>query len=280
MGVKQICVILCIMVLLGGFTWAATENYEELIQNRVAILVDETELDTYDEEQKMDLPAFIYQNRTLLPLRKTFSIFDVEPKWNPDNRTIEAEYNGNTIWLQVDNPKIKINNIETTIDVPAKIFQNRTYVPIRKIFEALDMEIQWDDQNRRVLINKNKELFLENFDLRIQHGKALDLTEAVQIDENTIEINSISDPSQKIIIVEYNTDMDTTLISLKEERPAMEYTQLRFTKNERIYYSELEEDFRGNIQRFFLTEKNNKTFFWYFNNFSYDESFKLVNSID
>ena len=273
-------VILCIMVLLGGFTWAATENYEELIQNKVAILVDENLLDTYDGEQKMDLPAFIYENRTLLPLRKTFSIFDVEPKWNSDNRTIEAEYKGNRIWLQVDNPNIKINNVETTIDVPAKIFQNRTYVPIRKIFEALDMEVEWDSQNRRVLININKEISLEGFDLTLQHRNNLDLTEAVQINENTMEINSISDPSQRIIITQYGTDMDTTLITLKEERPTLEYTQLRFVKNERIYYSELDEDFRGNIQRFFLVEKNSKTFFLYFNNFSYDECIKLVNSID
>ncbi len=272
-------IALCVVLLLGGQAFATTDNYDELIKNKVTIMVDGVEFNTYDEKQKIDLPAFIYENRTLLPLRKTFSVFNVEPKWDSKTRSISAEYKGNKIWLQVDNPIIKINDVEKEIDVPAKIFNNRTYVPIRKIFEAMDMEVEWDNVNRRVIISTGQKLSIDPFNFTISHNSSFDFQEVVKLNDNTVEINSISNPSQNIVVFQYDKDIDETLKLVRKEKPSLEYSQLRFKQNEKIYYSEMKNDFNDNIQRIVLTQKDDKTFLWYFNKISYDECVEIVNSI-
>jgi N-acetylmuramoyl-L-alanine amidase len=40
------------------------------------------------------------------------------------------------------------------IDVPAQIINDRTYVPVRVIFEALGAEVDWDDATKTVLSSK------------------------------------------------------------------------------------------------------------------------------
>lgn len=277
MKLKLLTIILFIVIIFEGNAFALDNDYDELIKNQVDIWVNGEIMDTYDEKQQIDLPAFIFSERTMLPLRKTFSIFGVEPVWDPKDRSIMAEYMGKTLWLQVDNPIIRVNGIEESIDVPAKLFHNRTYVPIRKIFEALGMDIQWDDINRRVLIETSKELYLDEFDFTIQHNS--DFVEAASIRDKTKEIHSITNPNKSIIILEYDSSIDTSFKMVKEQFSKLDFRQISSRKKERILYSEFEEDFRGNIVRIFLTEKDDKSYLWYFNNMSYDEGYKIVNSI-
>lgn len=49
--------------------------------------------------------------------------------------------------------RIFVDGKEINPDVPPVIISDRTMVPIRAISEGLGMEVQWDNSNRRVLIN-------------------------------------------------------------------------------------------------------------------------------
>lgn len=50
---------------------------------------------------------------------------------------------------------VEFNCVEIEFDQPAIISENRTLVPLRKIFETLGAEVQWDDVTRKVTANKN-----------------------------------------------------------------------------------------------------------------------------
>lgn len=50
---------------------------------------------------------------------------------------------------------VDFNCIEIEFDQPAIISENRTLVPLRKIFETLGAEVEWDDVTRKVTANKN-----------------------------------------------------------------------------------------------------------------------------
>ncbi len=50
--------------------------------------------------------------------------------------------------------KLFVNGQEIVSDIPAQIIEGRTMVPVRWIAEALGAEVQWDEQNRIVRINK------------------------------------------------------------------------------------------------------------------------------
>jgi len=116
----------------------------------LTIEVNGSAFDTYDFEQNIDTPAVIVEGRTLIPLRKMFGVFDVEPIWNGNDRSIEATYNGVQIWLQIDNKVAIVNGVETELDVPAQIMNNRTYVPLRFITETFGVAPGWDGENRVV----------------------------------------------------------------------------------------------------------------------------------
>ena len=58
------------------------------------------------------------------------------------------------IVLTIDSDVALVNGKEVKLDVPAKIENNRTLVPIRFVAEALNCEVIWDEETRKVGIKK------------------------------------------------------------------------------------------------------------------------------
>lgn len=138
-----------IIISLSMFLIATTAVYcNEDAQ--ISIQVNGAELDLFDFDQNIETPSIIIDGRTLIPLRKMFAVFGVEPQWNSEDRSITAAYNGQEIWLQINNSEAKINGVSTYLDVPAQIVQNRTYVPLRFITETFGVIPSWDDETRVV----------------------------------------------------------------------------------------------------------------------------------
>jgi hypothetical protein len=57
---------------------------------------------------------------------------------------------GKTITLQIGNQQIVTNGVAKELDVPAQLINDRTMVPLRAIFEALDATVEWDDPTQTV----------------------------------------------------------------------------------------------------------------------------------
>jgi len=57
------------------------------------------------------------------------------------------------IILQINNKKIYINDELKEIDVPPKIIENRTYLPIRFVVEAFGASINWNSNEKKISIN-------------------------------------------------------------------------------------------------------------------------------
>ena len=96
-------------------------------------------------------PAVIEEGRTLLPLRAIFEAMGQEVAWNAEDQSITS----GGIWLQIDNSTANVDGVEVTLEVPAKIIGDSTYVPLRFIAESLGKDVNWDgDQNRIDIIDK------------------------------------------------------------------------------------------------------------------------------
>ena len=54
-----------------------------------------------------------------------------------------------------DEIKVYINNNEINLDMYPFIEDDRTMVPMRGIFEALDADVDWDENNQTVIATKN-----------------------------------------------------------------------------------------------------------------------------
>jgi|LGOV01.1.fsa_nt_gb hypothetical protein len=200
---NKILIILILLVILSGVSYADVNT-----TNIVDLIVDGEKFNTLDVEQGVNTPAFIYNSRTMMPLKMTFEIFGIPSssiRWNAVERSVTVQTNdGNIIWMQIDNPTIKYNNQEMTFDVPAKIYSNRTYVPIAMISSLLDEVIKWDGETRSVHLNPGT-YFIKAFDMQFYLKPSMGYQKPNRIGSE-----------QSYVLSNYNTNYGNILIEHKE----------------------------------------------------------------
>jgi hypothetical protein len=100
-----------------------------------------------------DVPPFIENSRTMVPLRAIFEALGAEVKWDGDTKTVTAKKNGTEIKLVIDGAAYK-NGELMELDTPAKIINNRTVVPLRFVAESFECQVTWDGDTRTVIITQ------------------------------------------------------------------------------------------------------------------------------
>lgn len=55
---------------------------------------------------------------------------------------------------------VTLDGTPLEFDVPAQVIDDRTMVPMRKIFEALGADVQWDEKNEIIIATKNSTLVM------------------------------------------------------------------------------------------------------------------------
>lgn len=155
---------------------------------------------------EFDVKPEIIDGRTMVPLRKIFEEIGALVKWDGDTRTVSARKNSKTITLVIDSADMDIDKGKTdeagnpvieivTLDVPAQIVNERTLVPARAISESFGLNVDWDEDRRKVIITSEDDddnTWTEN----IGSINLSDLTyegEGIEISENQIKIMSGGD---------------------------------------------------------------------------------------
>ena len=108
---------------------------------------------------EFDQPPIISENRTLVPLRKIFESLGATVEWDDATRTACATKGDKTVSITIGTNQLMVDEKTVELDVPAKIVNNRTLVPLRAISEAFDCEVLWDGEERLV------DIFDENFSI-------------------------------------------------------------------------------------------------------------------
>ena len=67
---------------------------------------------------------------------------------------VVSEKDGVEISLQIGSTKMHVNGAEKILDVPAKLLNGRTLVPVRAISEAFGCNVDWDNDAWTVIITK------------------------------------------------------------------------------------------------------------------------------
>lgn len=108
-----------------------------------------------------DQKPIIENGRTLVPLRAIFEAMGAEVEWNGEKEEITAEKNGDIIKLTVNSTQAFVNNELRELDVPAKIINERTLVPVRFIAESMKCEVDWNEDTQTVIITDKPALVAE-----------------------------------------------------------------------------------------------------------------------
>lgn len=120
-------------------------------------------LETYDENAELKIyiegirrhyepSPFIKNDRVLIPVRSICEELGAVVKWYKETYTVEIVKEDSVITFNIGSKKTLVNNKPIEIDVPAQIYNDRTFVPLRFISEVLGYKVEWDGITRSVLI--------------------------------------------------------------------------------------------------------------------------------
>jgi hypothetical protein len=104
----------------------------------------------YDE----DAQPLLENNRTLVPFRKLAEILGAKVAWDGEKRQITVTKDDKYVVITIDEVTAVVEGEEVTLDVPAKIYKNRTLVPLRFIAEALDTTVDFYPEGSLISIKK------------------------------------------------------------------------------------------------------------------------------
>ena len=107
---------------------------------------------------KVDVAPFIYNNRTMLPIRHVAESLGLDVQWIEKTRTVVLTDKTNRVEIPVDTNKIIVNGKVYESDTKAMIKNNRTYLPIANVARALGLvdgkEIIWNAKTQEVEITR------------------------------------------------------------------------------------------------------------------------------
>ena len=101
---------------------------------------------------QLDQAPLMDQGRVLVPLRGIFEHLGAEMAWDASTGSVIGKKDNTIIQLKIGSDLAYVNNQAIKLDVPGKIIDGRTMVPIRFIGESLGVMVNWDMQHKRVII--------------------------------------------------------------------------------------------------------------------------------
>ncbi len=138
---------------------AAMKNTEKYV---LAIGKNEimTDINGNTETITLDVAPYIDNGRTMIPLRGLLEAMGASIEWQGDTRTIVVTKEKNVITLQIVNNLVYVykyfsgeyKTIRYTLDVPPKIKDSRTFIPIRFVSEHLGYTVSWNGETQEITI--------------------------------------------------------------------------------------------------------------------------------
>lgn len=103
---------------------------------------------------KMNVAPLSEQGRTLVPLRGVLEQFGATVDWLPETRQITAHLGDKEVMLTLGSTTALVNGTAFVLDVPPKVIDGHTLIPLRFVSEQLGMSVKWDDASRSVTIKQ------------------------------------------------------------------------------------------------------------------------------
>lgn len=202
---KLLCMILAAVMILSSVSAVVFANDE------IKVLVDGNQLE-------FDVAPVIEDGRTLVPMRAIFEALGADVDWNENSKTITAKTDSKTLMITIGENRLgviekvavsqetKVDEDNTgytealirsiPLDVPAKIVDGRTLVPIRAVSEGLDADVAWNAEEKIVSITKKSPEYEKFPDVEV----ADEFKDIVVKDATELELNQISYNDYKVLV--------------------------------------------------------------------------------
>lgn len=108
------------------------------------------------EELDFDVEPRVVSGTALVPMRKMLEELGMTVSWNSGNATVTAVKNGKSIVSQVGNSTITVNGEAVEVSAAPVLEDGVVLIPLSIISEALDADVDWDENSGIVTITKKQ----------------------------------------------------------------------------------------------------------------------------
>ena len=128
------------------------KNTAEQVQpTKVVIPIGSQVIYIGDETYKLDVPPYITNDVTKLPLRAISDIFKADIYWNGAEKSIDIEVGEDKIHMAVGNKKMYVNGYAVPLSAAPEISDGRAFVPLRDMAQIFGIDdIKWDGESKTV----------------------------------------------------------------------------------------------------------------------------------
>jgi len=105
-----------------------------------------------DELIDFDVAPIMENDRTLIPLRGLFEKMGAVVEWDGQNQTAIVTKDDMVLSVKIDHFGAKVNDSCKYMDVPARLVESRTMIPLRFLSEELGYTVIWNENDHSINI--------------------------------------------------------------------------------------------------------------------------------
>lgn len=141
---RVLAAALTVIMASGTIAFAETDT-----EDPVSVFVNGEQVKFPDEQ------PYSQNGRIMVPVRFVSEELGADVTWFGQTKTITVTDETNAIELTVDSPDITVNNETLTLDTVPVFRNDRTYVPLRFVSEALGAQVDWEQDTSTVSITRS-----------------------------------------------------------------------------------------------------------------------------
>lgn len=122
--------------------------------SEIKILLDNKPLETV-------VPSVIENDRLFVSARNVVEALGGRITWFPALKLMTVNINGHTTRLVIDDPSLEIDGKVISLEMPARILDNRVMIPLEVIKIIAEVDIKWENQTKTLFINTIRPYLLE-----------------------------------------------------------------------------------------------------------------------
>ena len=138
--------------------------------------------------KNINIAPIIKDGRTLVPLRFIAEKFGAVVEWDAADSKIAIKSKNKNIKFVLNDNKYTVNGQEANVDVPAQLINDRTYLPLRTVTEALNKKLLWDHKGIIILGNTDEDI--NNVNSRLMMDQIFKLFKVIASDSDRENVPS------------------------------------------------------------------------------------------
>lgn len=148
----RIRVIFCFisMFILTTINLTQAADAKDVAKNNVLV---ESGLDK--ELSILKNPVVISKGRVLLPIREVGDLLNLNVYWDQRSKTVFLYGVRKEIKLTIGSERAYVNNKSISLDVAAKVFNDKTYIPLKFVATATGESVSWNSSLESLTLSRS-----------------------------------------------------------------------------------------------------------------------------